>query len=211
MKNTRTIAAGLLYCLTLYCLALDAYEKSQNGYHFSVYEKIYPLATYFTIESDDSYCGSVKKSIFRIRTNYDLSNSDGWQATGIKRMLSLGSIYPWATEVDVYDTRGDYLGMIDGQVVSTAAARFSIYDLSSQLCGIAYLDHSLNSYSIVYPDSEAFPIVELHRHLELDGSSWWSAAVYDEAQIDPRILRVFAAMVCDIHPQICIYYGEDIE
>lgn len=208
MKTTRTAIAALL-SLTLHFFSLGAQEENQTEYHFSIYEKVYPLATYFTIESDDTYRGSVKKSLLRIRTNYDLSNSDGWQATGIKRVLSLGSVYSWATEVDIYGTKGDYLGMIDGQVVSTAAARFSIYDLDGQLRGIAYLDHSLNSYSIVYPDSEAFPIAELHRHQELDGSTWWHATVYDGAQVDSRILRIFTAMICDIHPQICAYYDED--
>ena len=62
--------------------------------------------------------------------------------------------------MDIYDTRGEYLGMIDGQVVTTAAARFSIYDLTGKLCGIAYLDHTLHSYSIVYPHSEAYPIAD---------------------------------------------------
>lgn len=184
-------------------------DESQQGYHFSIYEKTYPLATYFTIESDDTYRGSVKKSFFRMRTNYDLSDAHGWQATGIKRILSLGAIYPWATEVDIYNTIGGSIGMIDGQVVSTAAARFSIYDQNETLVGIAFLDYSLNSYSIVYPDSEAFPIAELHRHHEVNGLDWWDVTVYDEAQIDQRIIRIFASMVCDIHPDIDAYYSEN--
>lgn len=209
MKTFKITSLGLICSLMLNMLSLSANECGQIGYHLSVYEKIYPLATFFTIESDDTYRGSVKKSVFRLRANFDLSNSDGWQASGIKRVLSLGSVYPWATEVDIYDTRWETLGMIDGQVVSTAAARFSIYDLNGELRGIAYLDHSLNSYSIVYPNSEAFPIAEMHRHQEVNGISWWDVTVYDEAQIDPRIVRIFAAMVSDIHPEICEYYRSE--
>ena len=208
MRKFYSVRAVLLCCLML-LTKLSATEQELKGYSFSLFEKTYPLATYFTIESDDTYCGVVKKSFFRIRTNYDLSNSDGWQATGIKRVLSLGSVYSWATEVDIYDTNWHYIGMIDGQVVSTAAARFSLYDHENKLCGIAYLDHSLNSYSIVYPGSEAYPIAELHRHEENGGLIWWDIAVYDERQIDLRILRIFASMICDIHTKILTYYKID--
>jgi len=148
----------------------------------------------------------VKKSSFRVCTNYDLSNGDGWQATGIKRVLSLGSIYPWATEVDVYDTRWEHIGMIDGQVVSTAAARFSIYNAEGNLSAIAYLDYSLNTYTIVYPDSEAYPIAECHRHKVVFGQEWWDVIVYDSEQVDERLMRIFAAMVCDIQSDIEAYY-----
>lgn len=188
---------------------MRADKNERKGYSLSIYEKKYPLATYFTIESDNTYRGSVKKSVFRVRTNYDLSNADGWQATGIKRLLSLGSVYPWATEVDIYNTIGEFIGMIDGQVVSTAAACFSIYDLNDTLAGIAFLDYSLNSYSIVYPDSEAFPIAEFHHHHEVDGMDWWEVTVYDEAQIDQRVIRIFASMVGDIHPEIKAYYSKE--
>lgn len=206
MKILQTFILGAFSWLVINSADTHANENFQQGYHLSIYEKTYPFATYFTIESQDTYRGSVKKSVFRLKTNYDLSNVNGWQATGIKRVLSLGSIYPWATEVDIYNTIGEYIGMIDGQTVSTAAARFSIYDLNNTLVGIAFLDYSLNSYSIVYPDSEAFPIAELHRHHEVDGLNWWDIIIYDDTQIDERIIRIFASMVCDIHPEIDLYY-----
>jgi hypothetical protein len=189
---------------------LKAEEAIPNSYHISIYPKTYILASYFTIQGDDTYRGIVKKSAFRIRTNYDLSNSDGWQATGIKRMLSLGSIFPWATEVDIYDTCWEPLGMIDGQVVSTAAARFSIYDSKGILCGVAFLDHSLNTYSIVYPNSEAFPIAECIRHRDAGGLDWWDVVVYDSQQIDDRVIRVFAAMICDIQGEIDNHYKQQL-
>ena len=183
-------------------------ESKNDSYHFSIYPNSYALATYFNIQSDDTYRGVVKKSAFRVRTNYDLSNGDGWQATGIKRVLSLGSIYPWATEVDIYDTRWQHIGMIDGQVVSTAAARFSLYDSEGNLCGIAFLDYSLSTYMIVYPDSDAYPIAELHHHNEIFGQDWWDVIVYDGEQVDERLIRIFAAMVCDIQHEIEVYYAQ---
>lgn len=207
MKALRLCIFSLAACL-LASATLPAEERVPESYHFSVHQTHYPLASYFNIQSDDTYRGVVKKSVFRVRTNYDLSNGDGWQATGIKRVVSLGSVYPWATEVDIYDTRGEYLGMIDGQVVSTAAARFSLYDAAGNLTAIAYLDHSLNSYSIVYPDSEAYPIAECHRHLDLTWQDWWDVVVYDSTQIDDRVVRIFAAMICDIQEDIEYYYAK---
>ena len=93
MNKILKVVVGLLCSLMLNLPIFGAGERIHNetGYHFSLFEKQYPLATYFTIQSDDFYPGVVKKSIFRVRTNYDLSNADGWQATGIKRVLSLGN------------------------------------------------------------------------------------------------------------------------
>lgn len=179
-----------------------------NPYHFSLYKQNYALSTFFSIQSDETYRGVVKKSTFRVRTNYDLSDEHGWQATGIKRVVSLGSVYPWATEVDVYDTQWMAMGMIDGQVVSTAAARFSIYNSNVDLVGIAYLDYSLNTYTIEYPENRTslLPIAELHRHKDAGGLDWWEVTVYDPNQIDERIMRIFAAMASDLQPQIDKYY-----
>lgn len=210
MNVLRFYVLSLIACLMV-AASLFAEEPVSESYHFSVHQTHYPLASYFNIQSDDTYRGVVKKSVFRVRTNYDLSNADGWQATGIKRVVSLGSVYPWATEVDIYDTRGEYLGMIDGQVVSTAAARFSIYNAAGNLCAIAFLDYSLNSYTLVYPDSEAYPIAECHRHLDLTWQDWWDVVVYDSAQIDDRIVRIFAAMICDIQEDIEYYYAKKSE
>jgi len=207
----------IIYNVVLFLSALlwptlnfaDSYQP--EGYHFDIHQQIYPLATFFSIQSDDTYRGIVKKSVFRVRTNYDLSDQHGWQATGIKRVVSLGSLYPWATEVDIYDTTWQFLGMIDGQVVSTAAARFSLYNADGELVGIAYLDPSLDSYSIVYPYSEAFPIAALHRQRESNGEDWWKATIYDAHQIDERLMRIFAAMACDLQEEIDAYYSSNEE
>jgi hypothetical protein len=207
MKSPCLFVFSLLSCFFAATASLQGADRPEESYHFSIYPNDYALATYFTIQADDTYRGVVKKSAFRIRTNYDLSNGDGWQATGIKRAMSLGSIYPWATEVDIYNTRWEHVGMIDGQVVSTAAARFSLYDAEGNLKGIAFMDYSLNRYTIVYPDSEAFPIAECHRHRELIGQDWWDVVVYDNNQIDDRIIRIFAAMACDIQVDIDNYYS----
>lgn len=188
----------------------ESYVFEPEIYHFSIYKRIYPLATFFSIQSDDTYRGIVKKSVFRLRTHYDLSNEHGWQATGIKRVLSLGSFFPWATEVDIYNTDWDFIGMIDGQVVSTAAARFSIYNEQFELAAVAYLDRTLGGFSIVYPDSEAFPLAEMNRIYAPDGVDGWTVTVYDPDAIDERIIRIFAAMVCDLQESIDDYYDQDL-
>jgi|GEM_PF-1562247 len=197
---TALLAVGFFACA-------DTQQESEQGYHFNIHKQEYPLATFFSITSDDSYPGVVKKSVFRFRTNYDLSDRHGWQASGIKRIGSLGSFYPWATEIDIYDTRWEWMGMIDGQAVSTAAARFSIYDADSQLVGIAYLDHTLRTYTITYPNSEAYPIAQLIRNYDPKGQDSWSAIVYDPDPIDERIIRIFAAMACDLQDVLDEYYA----
>lgn len=202
----------LLTCLALFTSHAQSTEPvSESSYTFSLYKQTYALSTFFSIQSEETYRGVVKKSIFRLRTNYDLSDEHGWQATGVKRVISLGSLYPWATEIDIYDTQWSYLGMIDGQVASTAAARFSIYNANNDLVAIAYLDYSLSTYTIAYPESEAFPIAELHRRKDTSGLDWWEVTVYDRRPIDERVLRLFAAMASDLQPKIDKYYKCSLE
>lgn len=174
---------------------------SEAAYHLTFSQKDYPLATYFEIDTEDSYPGVVKVSAFRVRTNYDLSDIHGWQATGIHRIASLGSVFAWATDVDIYNTDWKWIGMIDGQMLTLAEARFNILNEQGQVTAIAYLDDNLSGYTITYPESEAFPIARLYHTLRGENPVW-HMTVYDETAVDERVLRIFAAMAANIHPHI---------
>ena len=208
MSFKNILSFFLLAAFSLFKMTTQAEMPKEQSYQFTIQKQIYPLATFFSIHSEDIYRGVVKKSAFRLRTNYDLSNVDGWQASGIKRVLSLGSVYSWATEIDIYDTNWNTIGMIDGQAATTAAARFSIYDKNGNLTAIAYLDHSLDHYVLAAPGSEMFPMARLDKEIQTLESDRWIVTVYESNQIDERILRIFAAMACDMQESIGNYYDE---
>jgi len=178
-------------------MSLNASVHEALPYELKIQRKDYRFSTYFEIDSDDTYRGSVKKSRFRVRTNYDLSNQYGWQATGICRLLTLGALYTWATEIDIYDTEGSWIGMIDGQVMTTAAARFSLYNEDSELAGIAYLDKNCQGVTITSPDNEAYTIAKFDRIYVLDKVDDWEVSVFDPTRIDDRLIRIFAAFILD--------------
>ena len=48
--------------------------------------------------------------------------------------------------------------------------------------------------------------MQIFRRQEMDDLSWWEITVYDDTQIDQRIMRLFASMICDLHPEISAYY-----
>lgn len=185
----------LIACLIAGSLSASADETIP--YQFKIQKKDYRFSTFFEIDSEDTYRGTVKKSCLRVRTHYDLSNQHGWQATGICRLLTLGALYTWATEIDVYDTEGTWIGMIDGQVMTTAAARFSLYNEASELVGIAFLDQGCQGVTIASPDNEAYTIAKFDRLYVLDKVDDWIVSVYDPGRIDGRLIRIFAAFILD--------------
>ncbi|MEI8125017.1 MAG: hypothetical protein WCG42_04630, partial [Parachlamydiaceae bacterium] len=166
--------------------------------NFKVYQQDYAFSTVFELSSNEGIFGNVCKSSFRIRTNYDLYNQRGdCEAIGICRVLTLGVIYSWATEIDIYDINNQYVGMIDGQVVTGSGAKFSIYDLFGNRTGIAYLDRTFASFTIVHPDNESFILASFKRVFIENTIDHWDVTIYEKEAIDVRILKIFAAFAVD--------------
>jgi len=188
---------NIILCALMLMGSVNAATHEKLPYHFKIQKKEYRYSTYFEIDSEDTYRGAVKKSRFRVRSHYDLSDSNGWQATGICRLLTLGAFYTWATEIDVYNTEGTWIGMIDGQVMTTAAARFSLYNEDSELVGIAFLDKNCQGVTISSPDNDAYTIARFDRIYVLDKVDDWEISVFDPEQIDDRLIRIFAAFIID--------------
>ncbi len=172
--------------------------QSFNRYHFKISKKKYQLSDFFEIDSEDTYRGTVKKSKFRLRNCYDLSDTDGWCATGIRRMFSLGSFFDWGAEIDVYGTQGEWLGMIEGKVLTTAMARFHIYDRYENLVGVAFVDNTGRGVTITKPGNETYALAKFERRFETDIEDTWKAIVYEPAALDDRLIRIFAAFCLDV-------------
>lgn len=184
-----------------YTTVVNSYGVHETyPYDFLITKDVYKLSEVYQIKSPlkETYPGSVKKSQFRIRSHYDLSNKDGWQATGITRVVSLGSLYPWAKEIDIYDTRGVKIGFIDGNFATIESAKFTLYEYDEQgtatEIGIAYASPIFNRFVIVSTNDNPHPIAELNRYY---GDQNWSVSVHYPEKIDDRIIRIFAAFVID--------------
>lgn len=171
-----------------------------HPYDFVVTKDVYKFSEIYQIKSPlkETYPGSVKKSAFRIRTNYDLSNKDGWQATGITRIISLGSLYPWAKDIDVYDTRGVEIGFIDGELATLESAKFTLYEYDdkggSKAIGAAYANSDFTRFVILTSNSDPRPIAELNRNT---ADKNWTVSVHNPEKIDDRMIRIFAGFVID--------------
>ena len=174
----------------------DSY-KSHEKYHFTIQQKNYSFSSFFEIDSEDTYRGNVKKSQFRLRDHYDLSDKDGWCATGIKRMFSLGSLYDWAAEIDVFGVNDEFLGAIEGKVLTTAKARFLLFDRNREVVGIAFIDLDGKGVTITDPKNETYALARLTRNFVLDIQDDWSIIVYEPENLDDRLIRIFAAFCID--------------
>lgn len=190
----------LLFTMAYATLANSYGVHEDHPYDFVVAKNIYKFSEVYQIKSTlrETYPGSIKKSAFRIRTNYDLSNKDGWQATGITRVISLGSLYNWAKEIDIYDTRGVQIGFIDGNLATLESAKFTIYDYDESgkatEIGYAYANSSFDRFVIQSSTTNPHPIAELNRNFS---TNTWNVSVFYPEKIDDRIIRIFAGFVID--------------
>jgi hypothetical protein len=185
----------------LSCTALLAADEPKD-YKFSVHQKDYRFSTVFELDGDGSAHGSVIKSSFRVlkhlRDAYDLYDEEGnWYASGVGRIACLGLFTPWGAEFDVYDKNGVLIGYIDGQVMTTETAKYSIYDAYGERKAIAYLDRSHAGIAIVHPEKTSKIYARLVRNFVKDQIDHWDVSVYKANTVDPTILKVFAAFAVD--------------
>ena len=195
-------ALAISICLTFFSSLLLAWNEEEFNnygqvYEFRVIPKKYMFSTEFEIHSKDVPVGRTKKSSFRFRTHYDLADRHGWQATGITRMLSLGSLFPWAREIDIYDTQMNQIGMICGKMITTAQAKYAIYNKENTLVGTAFLDYEGQGFVIQHPEMCSRIVAQFVRDFEINVKDSWNVTVYEPEQIDFRILRIFAAFAVD--------------
>ncbi len=190
-KQLISSISALLWLL----LAGDLHAATHD--HFKIARKDYGYSTEFEIDAHHNHA-TIKKSLFTVRTCYSLYDSSGeYQGYGACRLLCLGVFYNWATEIDIYDAKGRWIGLIDGQMGTTAAAKFSIYDASSKRVGIAYLDKEKTGFTIVDPENGELRIASYMRQFIPDAPDHWVVEIYRPDAIDSLIMRIFAAFAVD--------------
>lgn len=191
------------------CDTNHGHGRRQHGHHdhdktykFSIHQKSYQFSTVFEMDSHGKPHGTVVKSKLRwlkpLRDSYDVYDKNGeWTATGISRVFCLGLFRAWGAEFDVYDTKGNVIGVIDGQVVTAESAKYSIYGKNGDKVGIAYMELENAGIAIVHPEKTNHIIARLTRNFVRDQVDHWDVAVYDADAIDPAIIKVFAGFAVD--------------
>lgn len=185
-----------------------------HTYHFLITKGVYQFSELYTITSPSkqTYSGMVKKSFFRIRTHYDLSDQHGWQATGIIRMMSVGTLYPWAVDIDVYDTRGKQIAMIDGSIATFESAKYDLYEYNeagqANLIGAAYASGDFTRFVIFSASGNPHSLAELTRNF---ASQQWEVVVHHPELVDDRIIRLFAGFVIDYQDKFLPKAANDVD
>ena len=186
------------FSFILHATHIELKEDKKTGTVFQVRKQTYRFSTLFEFHSQKEFLGTNRKSCFNVRTHYDLYDLKGqYEGVGICRIFTLGALYTWGKEIDVYDAEGNNVGLIDGQVVTGAGTKYSIYNAEGNRVGIAYLDSAKGIFTILDPDNEQHYLVSLQRNFILDTIDNWDVFVYEPEAIDMRIVKIFSAFVVD--------------
>ena len=104
-------------------------------------------------------------------------------------------MFSWATDIDIYDTRGVKIGLIYGETATIESAKFSIYSYdekgNAKIVGVALANEDFTHFSITQPVNY-LPIGELVRNSK---NNHWTVSVETPEIIDDRIIRIFASFV----------------
>lgn len=186
--------------ILLSLLLLNATFASDRDWRMVKNSPIISYTADFSCKRGDQSDGHVVRSgVLCPRYNYDLFDAnDQFQARGITRFFSLGFIYSWGMEIDVYDDT-TYLGLIEGKVITKARAKFNIYSGSNRHIASAYLNTETAEFIICSGADESQVIAELQGKAFGDVSSWEMKFKDTDIEIDERLLKIFAAFVADYH------------
>lgn len=194
----------MFYYLLIF-LSFSALSGFAEPYSYSILEHPYRFSTYFEMRSQNGFEGRAIKSNLVLRTSYDLYDSVGnLEARGIFQTLSLGSLFAWGKDIDVYDTLDHRIGLIDGEVLTTANAKYTFYDGNNQRVAIAYLDRACSGFVILSAQGER-TIAHLKRNFVADTLDHWDIVLYEPQALDLRLLKIFSTFAIDYQE----YFKED--
>jgi uncharacterized protein YxjI len=191
--TTFIIALALLFS------ALTHADESHNQSLSAVmHERLFTLSTYYDIDSDKGPLGNVIKTKLSFRTTYQYYDQNGqYLSCAYQRIFSLGSFYTWACVMDIYDGQGNTLGLIEGSILTLLPSKFSFYDATNNVVGVAYMDKDCMGFSVFDPTNETRTIANFRRVFVEGITDYWTMTFNDLSAIDSRILFSFAAFALD--------------
>lgn len=190
MKKTFFLIITLLFAFN--------YAQANDKLHYTILKNPFAFSTFFEMLGQDHFEGRVVKNHIHVRSTYDLYDKHGeFECQAICRALSLGAIFSWAKEIDIYDKHDHKIGFIDGKTATTAHAKFHLHNKEGHLVAIAYLDYDNSGFTIVSPEHGEKTIGHFKRHFTHKESHNWEVVFYDIKHMDQRIVKIFSAFVVD--------------
>lgn len=178
-------------------LIASSYAEPNVG--FRIHRSDYTFSTVFDMSYEQQPLGSIVKNAFHVATHYDLYNRFGlYEGQGVCRILCLGLLYSWGTEIDIYDVDPTKkVGMIDGQYATTEPAKFSFYDGNGERIAIAYLDKNCAGFTLLDPENSSLILGRLTRNFIVDTIDTWDIEIYFPERLPMPMMKIFAAFACD--------------
>jgi hypothetical protein len=188
----------------LLCLSL-IFQMFADPYTYSIIEHPYRFSTDYEMQGKNGFEGRAIKKKLAVQTSYELYDAAGnYEGYGTVQILSLGAIFAWAKDIDVYDAQGQKIGFIDGQALTTASAKYTFYDGNDVELATAYLDYGCNGFVVSLAQGQR-TIANLRRNFVEHVSDFWDVTLFEPGALDTRLLKVFSAFALDNQA----YFKED--
>lgn len=173
-------------------------QQSPLPDEITIHKRAYTFSNHYEIDSDIGHQGNLVKTKLSLRTSYEYYTHEGeLSSAAFLRVFSLGSLYTWAGVLDVYDTDGGRVGLIEGAVLTFQPSKFHLYDPVNQLVGTAYMDHDRMGFTLCDPVNEMRTIATFRRVFVKDVVDHWVVKIHDRYSVDPRLIYSFAAFALD--------------
>jgi hypothetical protein len=184
---------------------LFSFGAFAEPFSYSIVEHPYRFSIYFEMQGKNGFEGRAIKNTLALRTAYDVYDKEGnYQARGIVQSLSLGSLFAWGKDIDVYDFADKKIGFIDGETLTTASAKYTLYDEHNVWIATAYLDYGCSGFVVMSAKGNR-TIANLRRVFVQNVVDHWDVVLYEPDAIDIRLLKVFSAFAIDYQE----YFKED--
>lgn len=179
----------------------DESNDSKSIGYFSVHKHVYTFCTEFELQWQGEQYARAMKSVFHLRTQYDLYDANGnFAGQAVESWLpgcGLGWLYSWAADLIVYDSSGTCVGSIHGTFYTEAVAKFIFRDDQDNIIAAAFMDKERANFVVQKADSAQKKIAEMDRRCQPYKTDYWTVQLYDDSIIPPELIQVFAIFACD--------------
>lgn len=176
---------------------------------------LFTTSAEFNFKTGNEITGKVVRTgLLCPRYYYDFFDAQGqFQMRGVTRAFSLGFLFAWGMEIDLYDAAEVYAGSIRGEMMTKSRAKFTFYGPAGETRSIAYLNAKKPNLLVVNPVDESQVIAELTGKTYGDVSTWTVEVKYEPSAVDDGLMKIFSAFVADYDssfsepPKTVIHYN----
>lgn len=193
----KILSVFVFYLLATTNIACAHTPQKEDPFNFKVEKTDYTFSIVFDMARDKNNFGSVVKSVFHIGAHYDSYDRFGlYEGQGVCRM-PLSLLCSWAAAIDIYNSQGTKIGLIDGQMIATEPAKYGFYDEKDNLLCVALLGDDRKNVTIIDSIDPTIVVAQFtHDNSSIDTDRWEISCFHPE-KLPLKFLKVFAAFICD--------------